>query len=214
MGAILASAIVAEVRTDLVDAGAVTWSNADLLADLNEALRALCNLKVDSYVIREPVALDAGEEQVLPNGGIAIFDVLRNTVSGTPVTLVDQDLLDEATRFAAVASETADAQHWTADPRDKTRFRVYPANDGTGSVMTVYGAVPDPIDDGDPIPVGDNNEPALKAYMMGLAYRRNTQRQDLGKSQGYFQTFLTMLGLSANTQIAASPKVDQSAGAN
>lgn len=214
MGIILASAIVAEVRADLVDAGSVTWSDPDLLADLNEALRALCSLKVDSYVIREPVTLDAGEDQVLPSGGIAIFDMLANTVSGMPVTLVDQELLDEATRFSPVPAQTEDVQHWTADPRDKTRFRVYPPNDGTGSVVTVYGAVPDAIDSNDAIPVGDNNEPAIKCYMMGLAYRRNTQRQDLGKSQGYFQQFLTMLGLSANTQIAAAPKVDQSAGAN
>lgn len=214
MGAILASAIVGKVRLDLVDEDAVTWTDADLLEDLNEALRALAQVKVDSYVIREPVVLVAGDEQVLPAGGVAVFDILANTASGKPVTLVDQELLDEATRFAVVvAAAQTDVQHWTADPRDKTRFRVWPASSGSGSVLTVYGAVPDAITLAEAIPVGDNNEPALVAYALGAAYRRNTQRQDLGKTQGYMQQFLSMLGLSAQAQIAAAPKVSQSFGA-
>ncbi len=214
MGTILASAIVGKVRLDLVDEDAVTWTEADLLECLNEAIRATCEVKVDSYVLREPVTLEAGEEQTLPSGGVAVFDVLANTVSRKPVTLVDQELLDEATRFATVAAEQADVEHWTADPRDKARFRVYPANDGTGSVMTIYGAVPTAILIGEAIPIADDNEPALVARTLGAAYRRNTQRQDLGKVQGYMQQWLSMLGLSAQTQVAAAPKVSQSAGAS
>lgn len=212
MGTILASAIVGKLRADLVDEDADAWSDADLLEDLNEALRALAQVKVDSYVIREPVALEAGEQQVLPAGAVAVFDLHSNTVSGRPITLVDQELLDEATRFSSAAAQQTDVVHWTADPRDKTRFRVYPANNGDGSVWATYGAVPDALALGEPIPVADSNEPALFAYALGAAYRRNTQRQDLVKAGGYQQQFLTLLGLSARSQIAAAPKVSQSAG--
>ncbi len=213
MGTILASAVVGKLRLDLVDEDAVTWTDADLLEDLNEALRALAQVKVDSYVLRQPLVLVAGEEQSLPPGAVAVFDITVNTVSRKPITLVDQEMLDEATRFAAAPAAQTDALHWMADPRDKTRFRVHPANNGTGSVSATFGAVPAPITLAEPIPVGDNNEPALVAYTLAAAYRRNTQRQDLAKTQGYTQQFLSMLGLSANTQIAAAPKVSQSAGA-
>lgn len=214
MGTIVASAIVAKVRSDLVDADAVTWSDDELLEDLNEAIRATCQVKVDSYVIRESVALVEGEDQTLPENGVAVFDAHRNTASGKPVTLVDQELLDESLRFGAVPSAAVDVVHWTADPRDKTRFRVYPPNTGAGFLTMSYGAVPVAIAADEVIPIGDNNEPALVAYTLAAAYRRNTQRQDLTKTSGYMQQFLSMLGLSANTQIAAAPKVSQSAGAN
>lgn len=151
---------------------------------------------------------------MLPTTSIAIFDILYNVNSGKRITLVDQEMLDEAARFAPDPGQKTDVAHWTADPRDKTRFRVYPPNNGTGQVLGVFAVVPDQVLIDSTLPIGDNNEPALVAYMLGAAYRRNTQRQDLVKSQGYTQQFLTMLGLSAQTQIAAAPKVSQSAGAN
>jgi hypothetical protein len=212
MGTLAVQGIVDKLRLDLVDEAATTWTDDDLLECLNEAVRALCVVKSDAYVLTEYVGLAEGTVQSLPQDGIALIDIFENQASKRRVTQVDLELLDETSRFWPAGATTTDVKHFAADPRDKTQFRVYPPNDGYGSVYATFGANPDPMAFSDALSVGDHYEPPLVQYALGAAYRRNTQRQDLGKTQGYTQAFLTMLGLSAQTQIALAPRVSQSPG--
>jgi hypothetical protein len=206
---------VDKLRLDLVDEDAVTWTDADLLEDLNEGIRALVAVKPDAHVITEAVAVAAGTMQNIPAGGISLFDIAENTASLRRVTQVDLELLDETYRFWPAGTRAVDVKHFAFDPRDRTQYRVYPPNDGTGSVLMSYGAVPDAVGlSSDALPLGDQYEPALMQYALSAAYRRNTQRQDLAKSQGYMQSFYTMLGLSSKGQSAVAPLVAVSQGAS
>jgi hypothetical protein len=212
MGAVLVSNTIARARLDLVDEDAVTWTDDDLVEYYNEAVRTIVGAKPDSNVVEGDIDLVAGTHQQLPEGGTAIFDITENVTGARRVTLVDGELLDETSRFWPAGAQSADAIHWTADPRDKTRFRVYPPNDGTGAVVGSYAAVPAEVHLYDSNPLADIYEPAIFMLVLSGAYRRNTLRQDLGKSEGYRRQAYNMLGLSAQSQLAVAPRVSESQG--
>lgn len=204
---------IAKLRADLVDDDAVTWTDADLLECLNEAVRASIDVRPDLNTVVEDVDLVAGTVQHLPPDGVQLFDVLEN--AATPfrvVTTCDQSLLDETYRFWPGSAQRAEVKHYTYDARDRLRFRVYPPNDGTGTVRIRYGALPPAMTLSDVLPINDQNEPAIYARAMGEAYRRNTERQDLGKTQGYFDQWGQLLGLSAQGSRTTAPKVNTSEG--
>lgn len=213
MGVLVVQDTVDKVRLDLVDESAVTWTDADLIEDYNEAIRAIVAARPDTHALTEYIPLTDGTTQSLPAGGTALFDVTENQASKRRVTQVDLELLDETYRFWPAGVEAVDVKHFCADPRDKTQFRVYPPNTGYGSVLATYAAVPAAVSYLDVNPLADIYEPAIVQYMLAAAYRRNTQRQDLGKTQGYMQMFATSLGLNAQSQAAVAPRVRQSPGA-
>lgn len=197
-----------KIRLDLVDEDAVTWTEPDLLEDLNESIRALLQVKPDAYAITDAIPLVAGTIQSLPTDGAELFDLIENVASLRRVTIVDLELLDEVSRFWPAGTRATDVKHYCYDPRDKTQFRVYPPNDGGGSVIGSYAAIPSPCSFSDVLPVSDKYEPVLVARTLAAAYRRNTQRQDLSKTQGYLQQFLTLLGLGSQAENAAAAKVN------
>lgn len=201
-----------KLRADLVDPDAVAWTDADLLECLNEAVRATCQVRTNAYPITEYIPLVAGTRQSIPAGGLAIFDVFENEVSKRRVTLVDLGLLDETYRFWPAGTTAVDVIHYCTDPRDPKEWRCYPPNSGAGSVYATYGAVPDPMTQSDAIPLSDEYEPALFARAMAAAYRRNTLRQDLGKTQGYMQQWATLVGLQAQSVIATAPRAGKEGG--
>lgn len=204
---------IAKLRADLVDDDAVTWTDAELLECLNEAVRATVTVRPDSYVTTGPIPLVAGTIQSLPDGATALFDILENTAPPFKrVTQVDQALLDETYRFWPGNTPQSQVDHYCADPRDKLQWRCYPPNNGDGEVMSSYGDTPADMTLTDVLPLGDQYEPALYARAMGSAYRRNTQRQDLGKTTGYYSQWAQLLGLNAQAAAAVAPKVSKSEG--
>lgn len=211
--AIPVSTEIDKARADLVDGNAVTWSDDDLLECLNEAIRATCSQRPDAYVITGSITLVAGTIQNLPEGAISLFDMVENVAApNKSITQVDQALLDESYRFWPGNTPQAEVDHYCFDPRDKLQFRVYPPNDGNGEVVASYGATPDPVTISDMIPLADQFEPALYAYLLGAAYRKDTQRRDLTKSVGYMQRWAQMLGGGAQADRAVAPKLAVSEG--
>lgn len=194
------------VRVTLLDSAKATWSDAELLGYLNEAIRSLCLLKSDAYTRREYIAMAAGAKQELPEGGIAIFDLYENESSGRAVTLADRGLIDHQNRFWPAATYELDVQNWAADPRDPRRFDVTPPNNGYGSVGALFGAVPTELAAlGDEIALQDTYERPLKLFVMARAYEKNTKRQDTAKSAGLMQEFRGLLGVKTQNQMALAP---------
>jgi hypothetical protein len=204
---------VANLRADLVDGAAVTWTDADLLEDTNEAIRATCALRPDAYPVQQALTLVPGTLQNLPPEAIVLFDVSENvSAPNKTITQVDKSLLDEAYRFWPGNLPQAEVDHYTFDPREKTRFGVYPPNNGSGVVTVSFGATPDPVTLSDLLPLADHFEPALRVRALAAAYRRNTQRQDLGKVTGYLGQWSAAIGVGGQAERAMSPKVATSEG--
>jgi len=212
MGIVAVQDTIDRTRADLVDEDEVTWTDADLLEHYNEALRAIAVAKPDACQITGPIDLVEGTVQTLPAGGTLVFDVFENVTSKRRITQVDEELLDETARFWPAGAQTIDVRHFCYDERNKNQYRVWPPNNGDGQVLASYGTVPGPVNLYDVNPIGDQWEPALMAYVMGAAYRRNTQRQDINKSTTYFSRFAQMVGLGANAENIVRPQVSKSPG--
>lgn len=201
----------AGVRVTLLDAAKRTWTDAELLGYLIEGLRATCMLKPDAYTRREAIPMAYGTRQALPDGGIAIFDLYENDASGNVITLVDQGLLDHQNRFWPASTYEIDVQHWCADTRNPEQFVITPPNTGYGSAWALFGAVPDAIVIGDEIPLPDTYHHALALFVLHKAYAKNTQRQDLTKSDALKSQWQQALGIKSQGQIAVAPTVQRKA---
>lgn len=211
--ALTVSDITTTARSTLLDAAAVAWSDADLVRYVNEALRATTTVKPDFYPKRQNIEMAAGSLQELPADGVSLIDVFENAYSGTPVTLVDKELLDECNRFLTPADRERDVQHYTADPRDPRRFVVTPPNDGTGEVRATFGAThPEVSSTSDDLLIEDQYQPLLVDYVLHRAYAKNSKRQDLTKSGYHKQQWAQAVGLNSRAQAAIAPKVSVSEG--
>ena len=140
--AVSVDTILDSVSVTLLDTARRTWSRAELLGYLNEALRATAFVKPDMYPVRDFVTLAAGIAQELPADGVALIDATDNEATGRTVTQTDLALLQEENRFWPAATQQAEVENYAADPRTPRRYYVFPPNDGTGSVRVTYGAVP------------------------------------------------------------------------
>lgn len=211
MGTLLASAIVARVRLTLVDPNAVGWSDAELYDYLSAAQSAICNAKPDAHTKLEAVDLVAGVVQTLPEDGISLLNVYYNEASGQVATIVGLDLQNAADPRWPLNAQVTDVAEVMVDERTPTRFLVNPPNDGAGRLVVLYGAEPPVLVDGAPsqtISVKDSYQNALWAYTCGLAYAKNTKRQDVTKSNNMMAMFGQMLGLRTAGQRAVAAKLD------
>lgn len=190
--AVTASTITARAATTLLDPDGTGWPAAELLDYLNAAQRAVCLLRPDVYTKVASVTLAAGVVQSLPADGNVLLRVLYNA-NGVSVRMAGIDGMSAAANWAA-ATPAAIVREWAADSRDRTRFFVSPPNDGSGSVVCFYAAVPPALAAGsDPIALPDVYETPLWAYVCSLAYAKNSRRQDMAKSQSMMQTFIAMV---------------------
>jgi hypothetical protein len=210
----IVSDLLDPISRTLLDAARNTWTGADLLGYLNEALRATSGVKADLYTVQAAFTPAAGVLQNLPSDGVALLDITRN-LGGRErvVTQVAEDLLEEANRFWPAATPQAEVEHFTADPRNPRRFRVFPPADGTGSIEILYGAVPPQVNyEDEDLPVSASYQLALSDLVLSLAYAKNSKKQDLSKSSFYRQSWAAQVGLKSQTQIAVAPRVSQEPG--
>lgn len=204
---VLASTILDRVSSTLLDTAQRTWSQAEKISYVNEALKATAQIHNDFFVVEASFTPAVGAEQVLPDDGVGLIDIPRNT-GGRIVTQVDKTLLDEAARFWPASTKEPVVEHFTFDPRNPRRFVLFPPNNGAGAVDMIYGAVPpDVTAPTDVIDVQSSYEPALVQYTLYCCWTKNAKRQDLAKASACYQQWGMLLGMDSKTITAMTPKV-------
>lgn len=199
---------VAQVRTLLFDpAPGMGWSDGELVDYLNEAQQATSFVKPDAYVLATESTWVQGIAQALPSGGIAVLDVVKNTVSGSAITQVDKALLEAADPNWASNTPVANAEHYAVDPRSPRRYYLYPPVVAGAQGTILYGAVPPTVVISDAIALADSYVPTLQDYVLHRAYLKPGPRADMAKSQLYKQSWGAALGLKSQAQILNSPKI-------
>jgi hypothetical protein len=206
---ILVSVIVTDqARRILVDAAKVTWLDADLIAALNEGMRATQAVKPDFYTVRDIIDLTAGIAQDLPEGGTALLDITSNVGSGQVVEQCDLAMLQAVNRFWPADDQTLDIDNFATNVKEPTRFFVTPPNNGYGRVNASWGAVPPLVSSlTDELPVLEIYQTPLLNFVLGRAYAMNTKKQDITKATYYMNEWGKALGLKTQAQIAIAPKV-------
>lgn len=213
MGTILASAIISTARSILLDPDADWFSNADLLGALNRAERRVLLVRPELSSSRVTLELDAGIAQVLPANATALLDIFQNTVSKRRARQTSRAMLEHLNDRWSAATGQTEVIHWTADLRSKTRYDVYPPNDGSGQLEALIGTVPTPIPTtGDVINLNDIYETPLLYYVLCEAFSVNSEKQDMAKSTSYENRASQLLGVNAQTGATLAPKTNEPGG--
>lgn len=222
MGTLTGQAIVDRAWFKLQDKGAtpgIRWTSAECLLWVNDAQRAIVNLKPSANVVAAITTLAAGTRQSLPALGLAGAQLHRLTrnfaadgvTAGRAITLIPVERLDE-TRPNWHAETGPAVKHFVVDDRDPKAFYVYPARPpaGTGRVEVVYTAIPaDLANLNQSIVLDDLLAEAMQFYVLFSAYGKDsTYSKSSGNAAGYYQLFLQSLGLGAQAQAQAAPTTE------
>jgi hypothetical protein len=189
------------------------WTTAELISYLNNFISDACGRRRDLFTIREFVPLQAGTDQVLPDGGIQFLDA---HYTGTGNAVFVKDLADgKHTYFKTLGAMTpvVDVQVVCSDVRDRRRYHVFPGSTGApqSTLEITFGAVPDLLNDSSlsqPYPLDPDTLGAANDYIMALAYDKMTERRDEIRSKAYMARYEAWIGANIQAQLAQQVKED------
>jgi hypothetical protein len=200
------ASIVSSVRGTLIDASAVTFSDAVLVQYLNEGISETCFVKPEAYPLEQSLALATGIRQTLPAGATGLLDVVA-TGSGTMVTQVDKALLEAADPNWPSANPVAAIDHYCADPRLPLQWLCYPPAAVGATAVVRYGAVPAAVTLSGNLPLPDAYQAPLIDYTLSRAYAMNSKKQDTTKEAYHKQQWGSALGLKTQSQVTNTPRI-------
>lgn len=208
---VAASSILDRARTQLIDAGATRWTDAELLKWLSDGQRTIVAAVPAASATRATVALAAGTRQTLPADGYQLLKVERNNVNdgGTPgraVRIVSRELLDSFDPDWHSATSKAIAQNYVFDPNTPTTYFVSPPNTGAGYVDITYSKLPPELAAAaDNIAVEDIYQTALVDYVLYRAYQKDADfAPGAAMAAGYLQLFMAAIGQTETGRVAAN----------
>lgn len=141
-----AAAIASQASQTLLDPTFARWPLPELNDYLNEALREIVARKPNANTKVVTLALVAGASQSLATTYTMLCRVVRNAVSNTAITALDDttlmDLQIPGWRDPAVIPPHVDVVHVIPDITDHRRFYVVPPNNGSGQIVVLAAALP------------------------------------------------------------------------
>ena len=213
-----AKRIMQEVNPDgsVADEG-VRWKNDEFGGWLNEFYQAAVQLKPDAYSVNEELLLNPGTKQSIPQSGLRLIDVVRNTATASnqmAVMVTTRRALDSTRRTWHSDPASTNIEHYVFDELDPTTFYVYPPADTGAALEIIYSAVPEPHDvslglDGvgaDKFKLNDAYGPVALDYILYRAYAKDAEHAaNLQRSQMHYQAYMQQLSGKAQTDQQISP---------
>jgi hypothetical protein len=214
----LVSDHIAVVANTLQDTGNVTWTVAQHITYLNDALRAAVSVRPDISAVTAGMLLTANTTlQTLPAAtDLRLIAIECNLGSdgltvGDTVRLGDKQAMDDfLLGWRSVTGATAVKEYFFDDARPD-EFEVYPRPHATTpvyvrvkkSVLPTSMAVV-----GDTIPVKDIHAPALREWCCYLAFSRDSERTpNWQRGARHFAAFFNLLQVKMKADMAINPKV-------
>jgi hypothetical protein len=216
MANILASAIVDQAEEILQDSSNTRWTQAELLAWLNQGMRVIVKEKPDANPSVSSVLLASGLWQTLPTGGIILLDAFCNmgttgTTRGAPVTVVDRRWMDTSLPTWTTETASTTVKHVVYDPKTTPKkFMVYPQSPGTNYLEIVVATMPTSIAIDASITLGDEHADTLLDYILFRAFSRDADYvQNAERAIAHYQSFLTSLGKLDQMELLINAKRGQ-----
>jgi hypothetical protein len=229
MGTVLASAILAQVDTVLLDTAKTRWPDAEKLEYLNDGQRQIVLFKPDAFVVNDVYCLVAGTKQNIPDGtnsfqnptpatldeGIALIKVVRNMgadglTPGAVISAIGADFFDAINPDWHTETQAAAVKNYIHDDSDPTRFYVSPPNDASGYVEVAYSALPDSVAlVSNAITLRDVYRDALRNYILYRCYAKDAAFSPLNEKRAleYFNLFVQGLGRMDLVRKVISPNM-------
>lgn len=216
----IASDILGRVRPVLLDtdSSAYRWSDADLLAYINDAVRLILVHRPDASTLTVSATLVAGSRQNLHTDYEKLIDVVCNRnadgSNGRAITLIEQstlDAFDPAWRSGATKSII---KHFMLDPRNSREFEVYPPAVASTEIYIRASAVPTQVTVvGGTLPLRDVYMEPVVNFVLYKAYTRDSEfAQNSQLAAGYVSTFASLLGIKLGKDVAFSPEFNRKGG--
>lgn len=203
MATITGTQIVDRVRYLSQDTDASNYrdSDANMLALLNEAVRALCELVPAESLSTENITLVAGAKQSIPAKAVSLVNVLRNmgaagATPGDAITPTARDLLDIFVPGWQNSAAVTTIVHYIPDAKNPKVFHVYPPA-ASGIAVEAVLAVP-PVEMtalSETIKVNDTYAAALINYVMFRIYSKDAEdAANTTLAKGYYDAFRAAVG--------------------
>ena len=212
MPTILATKVIEDVASAIVDEGHNRWTNSELLSYLNAAQLEIANKRPDSSVTTTTFECVAEAKQTLPSTGLRLIEVIGNT-GGEAITLVDRAVLDEQIPNWRNSTATAIA-HYVYDDRDPHTFYVYPVPAVDHSIDVTYSIAPATIEIADAdfgsaqdiISIDDIYLTPMIEYMLYRCFIKDAENQSYAaRARGHLQAFSIAIGEKTQADSAVSP---------
>lgn len=203
------------ILQEVTEAG-TRWKNEELIGWLNESYQAITQVKPDASSINEEVDLVTGTRQSIPDSGLRLLDVVRNTSEqsqGYGILVATRRSIDQTRRAWHRDPVSYNIEQFMFDDLDPTHYYVYPPARSGAKVEIIYSAVPDPHAtnslasvEGDTINLPDAYVPAMIDYILYRAYSKDAgHAANLNRASMHMQAFNNALGVKAQTDAANSP---------
>lgn len=203
-----ASAVIAFTRRVLTDPNAVRWTDAELLAWLNESQRQIVAVRPDALSTRATLGLVAGSIQTIPAAGMRFLGATHNTAAFRGVTLISRDQLDAINPSWRGAAPAGVIKHFMYDPQLPKQFEVYPPATTAASLSITYSVLPPDVEAvGNDIALDPIYQPAMSDW---IAYRAFLKQSDVPgdaqRSATALQSFSAAMGVKAQVDTATKPE--------
>jgi len=176
MANVTVQSILFRASTLLQDITNIRWPQAELLEWLISGQREIVLFKPNASVKNVDFALAAGAKQTIPNDGLTLVDIPRNSSGLQAITLVSRQILDaQVPGWSAQAKSSATTIHYCYSPNDPKHFYVYPPSPGGNSVEIIYNANPSDATLNGSITIDDIYESPLVDYIVYRAYSKDAE---------------------------------------
>lgn len=214
---ITVSTVITNVKRVLQEVAedGVRWSNNELLAWLNEAYQAIVQIKPDASSVNARMQLLAGTRQSIPESGLRLIDVVRNTAENSEkmgVLVTTRRALDTVRRSWHADPQSIDIEQFIFDDEDPVHFYVYPPASPEAELEIIYAAVPpahaDEYDDAksDQIRINDSFAPVITDYILMRAFSKDAEHAiNIQRAQLHQNAYLRALGQKVQTDRMISP---------
>lgn len=200
-----------------VTAAGTRWTNEELIGWLNESYQAIVQLKPDASSVNESITLEEGTKQSIPDDGLRLIDVVRNTGTGSKmlgILVTSRRALDTTRRSWHSDDSSVDIEQFVFDDQDPTHFYVYPPASSGAEVEIIYSSVPSEHSvsggltaiESEVIKLNDSYAPVITDYILYRAYSKDAEHAaNLNRAQMHLQAYMTALGQKVDVDRVASP---------
>lgn len=198
-------------------AAGTRWTNEELIGWLNESYQAITQVKPDAASVNAELTLVAGTKQAIPENGLRLIDVVRNTAAesnGMGILVATRRSLDQTRRNWHRDTQSYNVEQYMFDDLDPTHFYVYPpARTGT-KVEIIYSSVPQPHDkagglpaiEDDPIHLPDAYGAVITDYILYRAYSKDAgHAANLQRATMHMNAVNNALGVKTQVDMNSSP---------
>lgn len=196
---LVAGDLIKKCSITLKDTEFVRWTEAELLAYLDEAHREIARNAVGSYVKTVVQDLVKGSKQALPADTHLLVSVVRNMTDldepCEPVRITTRALLDSFEPHWHMCPQRRLVENYVYDDRTPQVYFVYPPNDGSGHVEVMYSAIPEKLTaTSDVLVLRNEFEAPLLMYVLYRAYCKDSDYSaGLQVASNYYQSYQTSL---------------------